>query len=324
MCTAITYRTNHHYFGRNLDLDRFYGEHIAVTPRNYPFFFRSGDTLPHHHAMVGMAHMVGGFPLYYEAVNERGLGIAGLNFPHSAVYHSYCEGKRNIASFELIPWLLGSCADLPAARCALENVNLWDEDFSPRIPDSPLHWFIADKSGSLVVESTNHGLRVYDDPIGVLTNEPPYPFHRANLTQYMTLSAQPPRNTFSPTLALQPRSFGVGGVGLPGDISSVSRFIRAAFTLHNSVCDGSEEASVAQFFHILASVAQTRGCAHLGGGAYETTLYSCCCNTQRGIYYYTTCSNPAITAVDMHRTDLDGDTVTAYPLRTKLCITQQN
>ena len=324
MCTAITYQTKSHYFGRNLDLDRSYGECVAITPRNYPFSFRCGENHPHHHAMIGMAHIADGYPLYYEAANECGLSMAGLNFPASAVYHPPRDNKRNIAPFELIPYLLGSCADLEQARKALVNINLWSESFSPQFPASPLHWLIADRSGAIVVESMADGLHIYDDPIGVLTNEPPFPFHQANLTQYMTLTSQPPTNTFSPTLQLHPCSFGVGGVGLPGDLSSISRFVRAAFTLHNSVCDGSEEQSISQFFHILGSVAQQRGCVRLGGKAYEMTLYSCCCNTDTGVYYYTTYDNPSLTAVDLHRADLDSSTVTAYPLQTKMPILRQN
>lgn len=324
MCTAITYKTRQHYFGRNLDLDRSLGESVVITPRNFPFSLRCGEALPHHHAIIGMAHLSDGYPLYYDAANECGLSAAGLLFPLSAVYHPYRAGKTNLAPFELIPYLLGSCADVQQARRTLETVNLWAEPFSPQLPLSPLHWLIADRSGAIVVESTAEGLRIYDNPIGVLTNEPPFPFHQANLTQYMTLTRQPPVNTFAPALALQPCSFGVGGVGLPGDLSSVSRFVRAAYTLHNSVCDGSEDESVTQFFHILSAVAQQRGCAALAGGGYETTLYSGCCNTDEGIYYYTTYGNPAITAVSLRRENSDGDRLIAYPLRTHLELAQQN
>ena len=121
MCTAITYQTNHHYFGRNLDLEYSYRETVTVTPRNYPFTFRSGTRWEQHYAMIGMAYVQEGYPLYYEATNEKGLSAAGLNFPGNAVYHPYAEGKHNVAPFELIPWLLGQCATLQEAR-ALQSL----------------------------------------------------------------------------------------------------------------------------------------------------------------------------------------------------------
>ena len=103
-------------------------------------------------------------------------------------------------------------------------------------------------------------------------------------------------------------------MGLPGDLSSASSFVRVAFTKMNSLSGLSESESVSQFFHILGSVAQQRGCCHLEGDKYEITLYSSCCNADRGIYYYTTYDNSRISAVDLHREDLEGRELSRYPL----------
>ena len=119
-------------------------------------------------------------------------------------------------------------------------------------------------------------------------------------------------------------SRGMGGIGIPGDLSSSSRFVKVAFTKMNSVSDDSEDSSVSQFFHILGSVEQQRGCCDLGEGKYEITIYSSCCNMDQGIYYYRTYDNPQLTVVDMQREDLDGDGVTAYPLREKMEIFREN
>ena len=99
MCTAATYRTKDFYFGRTLDYDFSYGHEIVITPRRYPFHFREKGAMDSHYAMLGMAHIEDGCPLYYEAVNEKGLGIAGLNFVGNAVYREKTEGKDNIATF---------------------------------------------------------------------------------------------------------------------------------------------------------------------------------------------------------------------------------
>ena len=207
----------------------------------------------------------------------------------------------------------------------MDRLNLVDAAFSPELPPATLHWMIASRDGALVVESTKDGLQIYDDPVGVMTNEPPFPYQMLNLSNFMTVSAQPPVNLFAPDVTLEPYSRGMGGIGLPGDLSSASRFVRAAFTRMNSVCDADcEEACVGQFFHILGSVAQQRGCVQLEGGELEMTVYTCCCNADKGIYYYTTYENPQLTAVHMHHVDLDGQSITAYPLLRQLRVFEQN
>lgn len=323
MCTAVSYKTRSHYFGRNLDLYYSYNETVAATPRNYPFRFRRMPTLDTHYAMIGMATVVDGYPLYYEATNEAGLSMAGLNFPGNAVYFPYAEERDNVTPFELIPWILGQCKNVEAARDMLAKINLLNENFSEDLPLSPLHFMISDGDSSVVVESVADGLKVYDNPAKVLTNNPPFDYHMLNLQNYMGVSAAAPINRFSDELELKPYSLGMGSIGLPGDMSSTSRFVRGAFVRLNSVSDGSEDESVAQFFHILSSVAQPRGCTAVGDKC-EYTLYSSCCNTDTGVYYYTTYGNSRITAVHMKRCDPYGGEVVTFPLVKKPQILWQN
>lgn len=324
MCTAATYRTKDHYFGRTLDYEVSYGEEVVVTPRNFPFHFRHMGGLSSHYAIIGMATVAGEYPLYYDATNEKGLSMAGLNFPGNADYKPLAEGKDNVATFELIPWLLGQCATVEEAKAYLARMNLANTPFSPQFPVSPLHWIIADRDCAITVESVREGIRIYDNPVGVLTNNPPFDYQMTNLTNYMSLSTEPPENHFSDQLDLTPYSRGMGMLGLPGDLSSASRFVRVAFTKLHSVSGTSESESISQFFHILGSVAQQRGCVHMGEGKYEITIYTSCCNTDRGIYYYTTYENSQITGVDLHRENLDGQQLSRYPLMTGQRIHMQN
>lgn len=324
MCTAVSYRTKDHYFGRNLDLECSFYEAVTVTPRKFPLRFRNAGELKNHYAMIGMAHVSEGYPLYYDAVNESGLGMAGLNFPGNACYYPREKGKENVASFELIPWILSRCAGLNEAHALLERVNVTAEAFSEQLPASPLHWMISDKSGSITVECVREGLKIYDNPADVLTNNPTFDQMLFRLNDYMALSSQMPENCFAPKLDLSLYSRGMGAMGLPGDLSSASRFVRAAFVRQNSVSGESESESVSQFFHILSSVAQQRGCVQLPDGSYEMTIYSSCCNTDKGVYYYTTYENSRITGVDMHREDLDGCELVSYPLITGQQIKMQN
>lgn len=305
MCTAITYTTRDHYFGRNLDLERSYGERVVITPRRFHLPMRLAEPLTNHHAMVGMATVADGYPLYYEATNEQGLSMAGLNFPDNAVYKPPAAGRDNICAFELIPWLLGRYATVAEARQALERVNIVNVPFGEGQPLTPLHWLVADRRGAIVVESVAQGLRVYDNPVRVLTNNPPFGYHLTNLCNYMSLHEGTPDNRLGGDLT--PYSLGMGALGLPGDFSSASRFVRAVFVRQKSHSGDSERESVNQFFHILTSVAMPKGCVLAANGDYEYTRYTSCCNTDRGIYYYTTYDDPTPRRVDMHGVDTDGD-----------------
>lgn len=317
MCTAAFYKTNSAYFGRTLDYEFSYGDDVTLTPRNFPLPFREMGTLQSHYAILGMAHVSGGHPLYYDAMNEKGLGMAGLNFVGNACYRESTPGKDNIAQFEFIPWILAQCATVREARALLSRVNITPTPFSPQLPVAQLHWIIADREEAVTVEAMKDGLRVYDNPAGVLTNNPPFDEQMFHLNNYMHLSPRSPENRFSDKLNLHCYSRGMGGMGLPGDLSSQSRFVRVAFTALNSRSEGTEESDVSQFFHILGSVDQTRGCCELEDGKYEITIYTSCCSLDRGIYYYTAYDNHGITAVDMHRENLDGKALVCWPLRQK-------
>ncbi|MBD5080825.1 MAG: linear amide C-N hydrolase, partial [Ruminococcaceae bacterium] len=139
MCTAATYKTKDFYFGRTLDYEFSYGDEIVITPRNYPFDFSEKGRMNSHYAMIGMAHVADGCPLYYEAVNEKGLGMAGLNFVGNAVYFDSKEGKDNIAQYEFIPWILSNCTTVEEAKAMLQKTNLTKRPFSDKLPLSQLH-----------------------------------------------------------------------------------------------------------------------------------------------------------------------------------------
>ena len=314
MCTAVTYQTKDFYFGRTLDYEFSYLEEVTVTPRNYPFHFRHMGLLERHYAIIGMAFVQDGYPLYYDAVNEKGLGMAGLNFVGNAVYYDVLQDKDNVAAFEFVPWILSQCATVAQAREKISRLNLTKDNFSQQLPTSSLHWMIADRQEAITVEAMADGIHVYDNPVGALTNNPPFPQQMFRLNDFSHLSSKDPDNSFSDALELDQYSRGMGAMGLPGDLSSQSRFVRVSFVKLNSVSADTEAASVSQFFHILGAVDQQRGCCDVGDGKYEVTIYTSCCNADKGIYYYTTYDNHQITAVDMHKENLDGNTLARYPL----------
>lgn len=324
MCTAATYKRKDFYFGRTLDYEFSYGEEVTITPRKYPFKFREKGVLNEHYAIIGMAHVIEEYPLYYDGINEKGLGMAGLNFVGNAHYNEKMDSKDNIAQFEFIPWILSQCANVKEARELISKINILNTPFSDRLPVAELHWIIADEDECIVVESVKDGIKVYDNPVGVLTNNPPFDMQMFNLNNYRHLSAKSTEDTFSSKLELKEYSRGMGAIGLPGDLSSQSRFVRVAFTKMNAISLDKEKDSVNQFFHILNSVEQQRGCCDLGDGKYEVTIYTSCCNATQGVYYYTTYENHQITAIDMHNEDLNQEEIICYPLIQEEQINWQN
>ncbi|MGN1269584.1 MAG: choloylglycine hydrolase [Clostridia bacterium] len=324
MCTAATYKTKDFYFGRTLDYEFSYGDEVTITPRNYVFNFIKKGEIKTHYAIIGMAYIAEDYPLYYDAINEKGLGIAGLNFVGNADYKEEAKNKDNITQFEFIPWILSQCATVKEARELIEKINLLNIPFNDKLPLAQLHWIIADSKETITVEAVKEGVKIYENEVGVLTNNPTFDKQMFALNNYMYLSTKAPENKFAKSLNLEQYSRGMGAIGLPGDLSSQSRFIRVAFTKMNSISGEGEKESVSQFFHILNSVDQQRGCCDLGDGKYEITIYTSCCNTNKGIYYYTTYDNHQITAIDMNKENLDGNKLVRYPLIKEEQIKMQN
>lgn len=256
MCTAINQYGEYHLFGRTLDLEHTYGESVVLSPRGFTLEFTDQHRLSSHHAIMGVACIRDGIPLYFDAVNEMGLCAAALNFPSSCVFHKRANGSVNVASFELVPFILAKCGDISEAIKILENINIIDISFSSELPSTPLHWIFADKNGAVTVESVADGVRIYQNTVGVLTNDPPFPYHMTNITHYMDLSPAPPKNNLCPTIDLKPYSRGMGALGLPGDASSASRFIRAVYAKYHTQETHTKEQSISRFFHIMDTVSQ--------------------------------------------------------------------
>lgn len=274
MCTGIWY--GNRYMGRTLDWMESYGEKLVVAPRNYKFEFRFENSLESHFAIMGMAVVSDNYPLFYEGFNEAGLGMAGLFFEEETVYHEKCEGKINVAPFEMIPYILGQCKSVKEARVKLDRMNIVNERFNERWGTSPLHWILADSTECIVVESLKDGLKIYENSYGVLTNSPTFDKQVANYSNYMNLYNN-----------------------LPGNWSSMSRFVKAVYVRNNSKVgtifkpslesDYSGNKNIVNlFFHMLDSVSQIMGCNKDNDREEEITIYSCCQDLEKGIYYYTT------------------------------------
>ena len=326
MCTSIAFRNKNLYFGRTLDNDFSYNEQVVITPRNYKFNFKHLPILEHHYAMIGMAFVYKDYPLYYDGVNEKGLCIAGLNFVGYAKYNSVSDSKNNVAQFEFIPYLLATCDSVDSVKNLLENINIIDTCFDDTMPHAELHWMIADDKQSITVECVDKGLKIYDNPVGVMANNPEFDDHLFSLNNYMNLTNKQPKNNFcdKDKLNLNHYCRGIGAFGLPGDLTSQSRFVRASFVNMNAYKPENELDNISQFFHVIGSVEQQKGCSDLGDGKYETTIYTSCMDAKKGVYYYTTYNNHQISGVNMFNENLNKDCLIQYDLCQKECINYQN
>lgn len=299
MCTCINFKTKDNYFGRNLDLEYRFNEKVVITPRNYKFNLKNGTSITSKYSMIGMATVVSNYPLYAEATNEKGLSMAGLYFPKNACFFKEEDNKLNLSPYELIPYFLGLYSSISEIKKDITKLNITNTPFSKEMPVSDLHWMISDESECIVIEQMEDGLKVYNNPIGVLTNNPPFEYHLNNINNYSNLSPYNSENTFSNKINLNQYGQGMGAIGLPGDNSPASRFIRASFNKLNSKCEDDEKSSVTQFFHILDSVSMVQGTTITKENKNDITTYSCCINTSKGIYYYKTYTNNQIIAIKM-------------------------
>ncbi len=312
MCTAISYTQKNHLFGRTLDYETSFGEEIVITPRIFPLPFKRVSDIRSHYAIIGAAAVISNYPLYFDAVNEKGLSAAGLLFSDNAAYLSYAKDMKNIAPFEFIPWVLSQCATVCEAKNLLLNTNIIKLEFCESTPPSPLHWIISDENGAITVEPRSDGLHIYENPIGVLTNNPPFDLQLHKLSDFVALSPCDPENRFGEEIPFEIYSRGMGAIGLPGDFSSSSRFVRAAFIKENSASFETEFEEIIQFFHILRSVSLPKGCVLSKDGKEVYTQYSSCM-TSRGKYFFTSYENSRINGVDLFCESLNCDRLIIYP-----------
>ena len=313
MCTSI--RFNERLFGRTFDYERSYGEELIVAPRGR---MKIGEA-ENRYAVMGIGVIVGETPLYFDGVNEWGLCAAALNFPQYAVYGVGKNARAGVSSAHLISLILGFCRSCEEARDMLSHISISVAGADEKTPPTPLHWMLSDPRSSLVVEPLASGLSVRDNPVGVLTNSPRFDYHLARLADLTALS---PRNPLAKNAAPL-YSRGMGAIGLPGDFSSSSRFLRAAFLKECCDCTsgggGQNKADctsggVGQAFDILSSVAIPRGAVLSDGGEAVFTRYSALMDMDSPTYYLTTAACRTVRKATLTDSLCEGEHIVKFPI----------
>lgn len=300
MCTSIRFSdgSGHLYLARNLDWTQGYGERVVVTPTGVEVPSPFGAVPSIRHAVIGMAIVEEGTPLYFDCGNDAGLAVAGLNFPGYARYaQEPVEGATNVAAYEFPLWVTSQFSSVDEVEAALRSLAIVDKPINDRYPSSLLHWIIGDATRAIVVEATDEGVQVFDDDVDVLANQPGFGWHHENLRNYLNVGPEFPEETEVGRARLAPFGSGSHMRGIPGDYYSPSRFVRAAYVNAHYPQKSTEEENVSRAFHTLQQVAMVDGSAAMGSGEFETTIYTGLFSARTTTYYWSTYDDPAVQSV---------------------------
>ncbi|WP_377864718.1 choloylglycine hydrolase family protein [Bacillus sp. R86525] len=328
MCTSLTLQTKNgqHLFARTMDFTLDLNQEVIIIPRHYQWNNITGEIINTKHATVGMGINHQGRVIMADGVNEAGMTCATLYFPGFATYSkSIDNNKTNLAPFDFVTWSLTQFNSVKELKKSVDSITFLDIPLPDLGLTPPLHWILADKWGDcIVLEPTNEGLKMYDNSLGVMTNSPEFSWHLQNLRQYIGLKSQPFAPTEWSNVPLSAFGQGSGSMGLPGDFTPPSRFVRAAYGKQNIQGIDSEEKGVSALFHILSNCEVPKGGVITEEGTLDNTIYTSVMCMESGTYYYHTYDCRQIIAIHLFHENLDTDEIKAYPFQRKQKIFYEN
>ncbi len=311
MCTAIYDNIGGAFLGRTLDVEKDYGQSAVSVPMGTELNTRYVGKVKYGFSVIGTAFMAGGVPLFFDGVNSEGLAACALNFGSSCSYHSARSDALNLASFEVIPYALAQFSTVTQIEQAFSSLNVTDDSFGNLQP-TPLHWIFADKQEAITVESVKDGTKIYKNEVGVLTNAPSFEYQLYRASEIMNLSNEGPRDNLTDG-SLFRYSRGMGAIGLPGDSSSVSRFMRALFNKRFAESGGD---GVTRMMHLFDSVGVTRGTVICEDGTPSFTAYTSVMDLDKKAYYFTTYGNRQMRGLSIKNSHKCKQ-ICAYPMKSE-------
>jgi len=324
-CTGITLRPRDGsiIYARTLEFAADLKSNLIVVPRGQQFTGTTPSGEPGlrwttKYACTGMNAF--DLPLFIDGLNERGLAVGLFYFPGYADYQksSAADNARTLAPQELGAFLLGTCANVAEVASAAHDVLVVAVPFAPLGEVTPCHYLVSDAAGnSLVIEYVAGELRLHVNPLGVITNSPTFDWHLTNLSNYVNLSV-----TNVPSLDVvgtQFRGFGqgTGMLGLPGDFTPPSRFVRAVAFAKSALPVDSARDGVLQAFHILNQFDIPKGAARgveQGEPVADYTLWTSAADLTNGRYYFRTFDNSRIRMLELQATDADAQGITTIAI----------
>lgn len=320
MCTSITFKTDDHVnmLARTMDFALLLAPVMTVIPRNFSWQSIYERVSPEpQFAFAGLSRSFDGENyVFADGINEAGLACAVLYFPGYASYtNSVAEGKDNLAPHEVVQWILTSFNNLDAVKTAVMNVNLVETPLPFLGTTPPLHWIVTDESGaSIVIEPLEDGIKVYDNPIGVMTNSPDFNWHLTNIRNYIGIRPKQLDDITVNGVTFKPFGQAAGTFGLPGDFTPPARFIRTVFNRNAMRKITGEEEAIKAVYHILANVDIPRGSVITAQDSYDFTQHTSCMVCQSRTYYFKTYDNNQLNKLELMKENLDGSEPLTWPV----------
>lgn len=329
MCTAITLKTseNHHLVGRNFDTEPMNDLSVILVPRKFEYLNDViNQRIKAKYAFLGMAMGYKEQIIFFDGVNEKGLSCMILELTKFASWNNHLiADKVNLAPNDVIFWILSHFSSLSEVKEGIKQLNIVALDHDETALSTNIHWLVTDTSGqSIVIEHTRGKLTVYNNKVGVLANAPTFDWHLNNLDYYLNLKSEQTKEVRWGEQTLSPYSQGFSGIGLPGDYSSPSRFVKAAFLRNHVIVGEGDQSAISQCFKILDNVALVSGVVKtFQGGSYLTQYTSCICLEQQ-LYYYKTSDSLQIQVIDLKKENLEAEDLKVFPYPTGFEAQYQN
>lgn len=297
MCTSITLQSQQGeiFFGRTMDFSHDIQPELYIVPKNYVWNDALNlNLITNCYSFIGIGQELDGIMGFFDGVNEKGFAAAALYFAGYAQYNKLSPflTTQPIASFDFLHYILGRCASIPDLRIVLSNISIIGMPDPITQTIAPLHWIAVDQAGQcIVIEQTRNGLRIFDNPIGVLTNSPDFPWHMTNLRNYTEVSPYQTEEITWENITLTPFGQAGGTTLLPGGYISPERFIRTAYLKTHIPTPKSDNEAIVSCFHIMESVSIPRGAVISARNTYDYTKYTAFINTKTCEYYFKTYDN---------------------------------
>lgn len=327
-CTGITVKAQDGavVHARTMEFGMDLHSEVLIIPRGYGLASlgpgdKAGLRWKAKYAAVGLNAL--GLPSLADGMNEKGLGAGMFYLPGFAQYQKVTPADQDkcLAPWDVVVWMLTNFASVTEVKAALPQVKVWPAtiaDISSTF--QPLHYLVSDKEGnSLVVEYVGGRLHLYNNPLGVITNSPPFDWHLNNLRNYVNLSANNVPQLKLKGINIYPTGQGSGMMGLPGDVTPPSRLVRAVAFTQAALPAPSGEEAVMNALRLLDSFYISKGMARAwekGKVHYDYTQWMDACDLKNLKFYFATYENLTPKVVDMNKLNLEAVKLQRIPITT--------
>lgn len=314
-CTSTKLIAKDHsvVYGRTLEFGIDVHSNVIFIPRAYalqatsPIEGKNALQWKTKYAVLGAN--AEGQKLIIDGINEKGLAAGVFYFPGYEQYQSVNEANvsQSLNSVELVTYLLSQSKNIDEVKQALHSIRVNKAVFKPWGFLVPVHYLVTEPSGkSLVIEYIDGKLKLYDAPLGVITNAPTFDWQMTNLRSYVNLSPLNVSEVKVNNKTLKHFGQGSGMHGLPGDFTPPSRFVRSAIFTASSLPVPDAKQAVLQVFHILNNFDIPKGAVRdkTNGQLHtDTTLWTSASDLKHLLFYFHTYNDRAIKRVDLKAFD---------------------